>query len=126
MYIHCTPSRLNAFRSLIHNNKTNYFNFLLPFFPIFFPFMLCVCVSIFLHLNVLNKTDLMELTVSYGAEPLEMSYLLGIAGGCLAAIFMLICLCIYAVRLKKCCFKGNVTILPLALIILVLKYKIKC
>ncbi|XP_037954318.1 synaptogenesis protein syg-1-like [Teleopsis dalmanni] len=41
------------------------------------------------------------------AEPLEMSYLLGIAGGCLAAILILICLCIYAVRSKKCCFKGS-------------------
>uniref|UniRef100_A0A1B0AC74 Ig-like domain-containing protein n=1 Tax=Glossina pallidipes TaxID=7398 RepID=A0A1B0AC74_GLOPL len=40
-------------------------------------------------------------------EPLEMSYLLGIAGGCLAAIFILICLCIYALRVKKCCFKGK-------------------
>ncbi|XP_050316877.1 uncharacterized protein LOC126751024 isoform X1 [Bactrocera neohumeralis] len=40
-------------------------------------------------------------------EPLEMSYLLGIAGGCLAAILILICLCIYAVRSKKCCFKGS-------------------
>ncbi|XP_037942778.1 uncharacterized protein LOC119675644 [Teleopsis dalmanni] len=39
------------------------------------------------------------------AEPLEMSYLLGIAGGCVAAILILICLCIYAVRSKKCCFK---------------------
>ncbi|XP_075148408.1 uncharacterized protein LOC142222260 [Haematobia irritans] len=40
-------------------------------------------------------------------EPLEMSYLLGIAGGCLAALFLLICLCIYAIRIKKCCFKGS-------------------
>ncbi|XP_037897007.1 irregular chiasm C-roughest protein isoform X2 [Glossina fuscipes] len=40
-------------------------------------------------------------------EPLEMSYLLGTAGGCLAAIFILICLCIYALRVKKCCFKGS-------------------
>ncbi|XP_061401023.1 uncharacterized protein LOC133336757, partial [Musca vetustissima] len=38
-------------------------------------------------------------------EPLEMSYLLGIAGGCLAALLLLICLCIYAIRIKKCCFK---------------------
>ncbi|KAL9887979.1 irregular chiasm C-roughest protein-like isoform 4-T17 [Glossina fuscipes fuscipes] len=41
------------------------------------------------------------------SEPLEMSYLLGTAGGCLAAIFILICLCIYALRVKKCCFKGS-------------------
>ncbi|XP_037923557.1 irregular chiasm C-roughest protein isoform X2 [Hermetia illucens] len=40
-------------------------------------------------------------------EPLEMSYLLGIAGGCIAALLILICLCIYAVRAKKCCFKGR-------------------
>ncbi|XP_055388210.1 hemicentin-1, partial [Condylostylus longicornis] len=40
-------------------------------------------------------------------EPLEISYLLGIAGGCLAALLILICLCIYAIRGKKCCFKGR-------------------
>ncbi|KAI9576889.1 hypothetical protein GQX74_011312, partial [Glossina fuscipes] len=40
-------------------------------------------------------------------QPLEMSYLLGTAGGCLAAIFILICLCIYALRVKKCCFKDT-------------------
>lgn len=36
-----------------------------------------------------------------------MSYLLGVAGGCMAAILILICLCIYAVKSKKCCFKGK-------------------
>lgn len=42
------------------------------------------------------------------ADPLEMSYLLGIAGGCLTAFLLLVCLCIYAVRARKCCFKGKV------------------
>lgn len=36
-----------------------------------------------------------------------MSYLLGIAGGCLAALLLFVCLCIYAVRAKKCCFQGK-------------------
>ncbi|XP_041766810.1 uncharacterized protein LOC121590835 [Anopheles merus] len=40
-------------------------------------------------------------------EPLELSYLLGIAGGCLAAFLILICLCIYAVRARKCCFRNR-------------------
>ncbi|XP_055539584.1 uncharacterized protein LOC129726657 isoform X1 [Wyeomyia smithii] len=40
-------------------------------------------------------------------EPLELSYLLGIAGGCLAAFLMLICLCIYAIRKRKCCFRNR-------------------
>ncbi|KAG5681586.1 hypothetical protein PVAND_011002 [Polypedilum vanderplanki] len=40
-------------------------------------------------------------------EPLEMSYLLGIAVGCLAALFILLCWCIYAIRAKKCCFKNR-------------------
>lgn len=38
---------------------------------------------------------------------MEMSYLLGIAGGCFTALLLLVCLCIYAVRGKKCCFKGK-------------------
>lgn len=40
-------------------------------------------------------------------DPLEMSYLLGIVGGCAAAMLILVCLCIYAVRSRKCCFKGT-------------------
>ncbi|XP_058056106.1 uncharacterized protein LOC131207508 [Anopheles bellator] len=40
-------------------------------------------------------------------EPLELSYLLGIAGGCLAAFLILICLCIYVVRARKCCFRNR-------------------
>ncbi|XP_058821539.1 uncharacterized protein LOC131683518 isoform X1 [Topomyia yanbarensis] len=40
-------------------------------------------------------------------EPLELSYLLGIAGGCLAAFLMLICLCIYTIRRRKCCFRNR-------------------
>ncbi|XP_055848314.1 hemicentin-2 isoform X1 [Episyrphus balteatus] len=51
-----------------------------------------------IHLNVEG---------TFAAEPLEMSYLMGIAGGCLAAALLLMCLCIYAIRGKKCCFKGN-------------------
>lgn len=39
-----------------------------------------------------------------------MSYLLGVAGGCMAAILLLICLCIYAIKSKKCCFKGKYSI----------------
>lgn len=38
---------------------------------------------------------------------MEMSYLLGIAGGCLTAVLLLVCLCIYAIRANKCCFKGE-------------------
>ena len=41
------------------------------------------------------------------ADPMEMSYLLGIAGGCLTAVLLLVCLCIYAIRARKCCFKGK-------------------
>lgn len=41
------------------------------------------------------------------ADPMEMSYLLGIAGGCLTAALLLVCLCIYAIRARKCCFKGK-------------------
>lgn len=41
------------------------------------------------------------------AEPLELSYLLGIAVGCLAALLILMCWCIYAIRAKKCCFKSK-------------------
>lgn len=40
-------------------------------------------------------------------DPMEMSYLLGIAGGCFTALLLLVCLCIYAIRAKKCCFKGK-------------------
>lgn len=40
-------------------------------------------------------------------DPMEMSYLLGIAGGCLTAVLLLVCLCIYAIRARKCCFKGK-------------------
>lgn len=40
-------------------------------------------------------------------EPLELSYLLGIAGGCLAAFLILVCLCIYAIRTRKCCFRSK-------------------
>ncbi|XP_049288535.1 uncharacterized protein LOC125766536 isoform X2 [Anopheles funestus] len=43
----------------------------------------------------------------FSVEPLELSYLLGIAGGCLAAFLILICLCIYAVRARKCCFRNR-------------------
>lgn len=43
------------------------------------------------------------------AEPLELSYLLGIAVGCLAALLILMCWCIYAIRSKKCCFKSKFT-----------------
>lgn len=43
-------------------------------------------------------------------DPMEMSYLLGIAGGCLAAVLILVCLCIYAIRTRKCCFKGKFSI----------------
>ncbi|KAH8292457.1 hypothetical protein KR054_010297, partial [Drosophila jambulina] len=41
------------------------------------------------------------------AEPYEMSYLMGVAGGCMAAILLLVCLCIYAIKSKRCCFKGS-------------------
>ncbi|CAO1380023.1 unnamed protein product [Diamesa hyperborea] len=40
-------------------------------------------------------------------EPLELSYFLGIAVGCLAALFIFFCWCIYAIRAKKCCFKNR-------------------
>lgn len=40
-------------------------------------------------------------------EPLELSYLLGITVGCLAAFLILFCWCIYAIRAKKCCFKSK-------------------
>ncbi|XP_031638814.1 hemicentin-2 isoform X1 [Contarinia nasturtii] len=40
-------------------------------------------------------------------DPIEMSYLAGIAGGCLTAVLLLVCLCIYAIRARKCCFKGR-------------------
>lgn len=40
------------------------------------------------------------------AEPLGLSYLLGIVGGVLAAFLILFLLCIHVVRTKKCCFKG--------------------
>ena len=40
-------------------------------------------------------------------EPLELSYLLGIAVGSLAALLILLCWCIYAIRAKKCCFKSE-------------------
>ncbi|XP_055635202.1 irregular chiasm C-roughest protein isoform X2 [Toxorhynchites rutilus septentrionalis] len=43
----------------------------------------------------------------FSVEPLELSYLLGIAGGCLAAFLILICLCIYAIRTKMCCFRNR-------------------
>ncbi|XP_052863858.1 B-cell receptor CD22 [Anopheles cruzii] len=43
----------------------------------------------------------------FSVEPLELSYLLGIAGGCLAAFLILICLCIYVVRARKCCFRNR-------------------
>lgn len=49
------------------------------------------------------------------ADPMEMSYLLGIAGGCLAAVLILVCLCIYAIRTRKCCFKGKFLICLLLL-----------
>lgn len=42
-----------------------------------------------------------------GADPLEMGYLMGIAGGCSSALLILVCLCCYAVRSRKCCFKGS-------------------
>lgn len=48
-----------------------------------------------------------ENCASCGADPMEMSYLLGIAGGCLTAVLLLACLCIYAIRARKCCFKGK-------------------
>lgn len=50
-----------------------------------------------------------------GIDPMEMSYLLGIAGGCLAAVLILVCLCIYAIRTRKCCFKGKFLICLLLL-----------
>jgi hypothetical protein len=40
-------------------------------------------------------------------EPLELGYLLGVAVGCLAALLILMCWCIYAIRAKKCCFKSK-------------------
>ncbi|XP_065093433.1 uncharacterized protein LOC135714094, partial [Ochlerotatus camptorhynchus] len=43
----------------------------------------------------------------FSVEPLELSYLLGIAGGCLAAFLILVCLCIYAIRTRKCCFRNR-------------------
>ncbi|KXJ84278.1 hypothetical protein RP20_CCG014296 [Aedes albopictus] len=43
----------------------------------------------------------------FSVEPLELSYLLGIAGGCLAAFLILVCLCIYAIRTRKCCFRSK-------------------
>ncbi|XP_063709478.1 hemicentin-2 isoform X2 [Culicoides brevitarsis] len=43
------------------------------------------------------------------AEPLGLSYLLGIVGGVLAAFLILFLLCIHVVRTKKCCFKGRST-----------------
>ncbi|XP_037038558.1 hemicentin-2 isoform X1 [Bradysia coprophila] len=40
-------------------------------------------------------------------DPLELSYLMGIAVGSLAALLILICLCIYGVRTRKCCFRSR-------------------
>lgn len=44
---------------------------------------------------------------NFRTEPYEMSYLMGVAGGCMAAILLLVCLCIYAIKSKRCCFKGK-------------------
>ncbi|XP_026467304.1 hemicentin-1 [Ctenocephalides felis] len=38
-------------------------------------------------------------------EPLAMSVLLGVAGGCLAGLILLVCLCVWAMRSEKCCFR---------------------
>lgn len=38
-------------------------------------------------------------------DPVEMGYVFGIVGGCIAALLLLICLLIYALRKKNCCFK---------------------
>ncbi|GLV42586.1 uncharacterized protein CBL_03325 [Carabus blaptoides fortunei] len=45
----------------------------------------------------------------YVNEPLQMSTLVSIAGGCLAAFLLLVCACVYAIRSEKCCFarKGD-------------------
>lgn len=49
---------------------------------------------------------------------MEMSYLLGIAGGCLAAVLLLVCLCIYAIRARKCCFKGKPLTFPMFIVLI--------
>lgn len=48
-----------------------------------------------------------HILVCGGVEPLELSYLLGITVGCLAAFLILFCWCIYAIRAKKCCFRSK-------------------
>lgn len=46
------------------------------------------------------------------SEPIQMSTLVSLAGGALAAFLLLICACIYAIRTEKCCFarKWNTTL----------------
>lgn len=43
-------------------------------------------------------------------DPVEMGYVFGIVGGCIAALLLLICLLIYALRKKNCCFKRKLGI----------------
>lgn len=40
-------------------------------------------------------------------DPIEMGYIFGIVGGCLAALLILICLLIYVFRKNNCCFKSK-------------------
>lgn len=54
-----------------------------------------------------NQTGWKNGSQKQTVEPLELSYLLGIAGGCLAAFLILLCLCIYAIRTRKCCFRSK-------------------
>lgn len=71
--------------------------------PFFIFSSLSTCARANLDLLITMTTD------ETIAEPLELSYLLGIAVGCLAALLILMCWCIYAIRSKKCCFKSKFT-----------------
>lgn len=74
-------------------------------------FHICFLFSIFFNSNMLTVSVLDK---NRTADPLEMSYLLGIAGGCLMAFLLLFCLCMYAFRARKCCFKGKVATVVLS------------
>lgn len=85
------------------------------------------CITYILHMKmkiplnacIINPTTLHNIEYEYKyesvyriewnfrTEPYEMSYLMGVAGGCMAAILLLVCLCIYAIKSKRCCFKGK-------------------
>lgn len=83
--------------------------FLIVYFSLYPVFPMCL-------LREIKRTgEIVKLWIQLGkkndhTDPMEMSYLLGIAGGCLAAVLILVCLCIYAIRTRKCCFKGKFSI----------------